>query len=80
MWSHTPRASHTSASSSSGSIAPVSVVPAVATTAIGVMPSRRSSSIARPSRSARMPRSGPSGIARRFREPIPSISIARVIE
>ena len=47
------RGSQTSAIASSGSIAPVSVVPALATTAIGATPSARSASIAAASSSGR---------------------------
>ena len=43
---HAPRCAQTSASSSIGSTAPVSVVPALATTAIGATPAARSASIA----------------------------------
>ncbi len=62
-WNQTPRSSQMSAIASSGSIAPVSVVPAVATTAIGVTPSARSRSIA----SARAPGCEPAFGAERDR-------------
>ena len=77
---HTPRSSQTSAIASSGSTAPVSVVPAVATTATGVTPAATSRSIASASASGRIRRKPSSGIARRLSEPIPSSSTARVTE
>ena len=79
-WSHTPRSAHTSAIASIGSIAPVRVVPAVATTATGVTPAATSRSIASRERVRPHP-TGPSiGRSRRLFEPIPSSSTARVIE
>ena len=54
--SQTPRSAQTSASSSIGSIAPVSVVPAVATTATGSIPAARSRSMAAAVSAARIRR------------------------
>ena len=65
-----PRSTHTSASASIGSTAPVSVVPAVATTATGTRPAARSARIAsatRPGRSRRSPSIGERAHVRRSR-------------
>ena len=69
-----------SAIASSGSTAPVSVVPAVATTAIGVAPAARSSSIIAARAPGRIRRSPSRATARRWSEPMPSSSTARVTE
>ncbi len=57
--SHTPAVAHTSAISSSGSMVPKSVVPAVATTAMTVRPARRQRAISCRTAPGRIRRSGP---------------------
>ena len=75
--SHTPWRAHTSAIARIGSTAPVSVVPALATTATGTRPSPMSCSSAAASMSVRMPRFESISIVRSDRRPKPSTSTAR---
>ena len=63
-----------------GSTAPVSVVPAVATTAMGITPAARSISIARASASGLSRRWESMSIGRTLFPPIPKTSAARVTE
>ena len=69
-----------SASTPSGSTAPVLVVPATPTTATGVTPAATSVSIARASSSGRMRKRSSQRICRSARRPRPSTSHARAIE
>ena len=71
---------HTSAIASSGSIAPVFVVPAVATTATASFPAAWSASTRRSSSSGRIRWSGSEGTTRMQAEPRPSTSAALVTQ
>ena len=71
---------HTSAIASSGSTAPVSVVPAVATTAIGVTPAATSAASASARASGRIRRRSSSSMRRTASLPSPATSTARTTE
>ncbi len=75
--SQTPRSVQMPASSPIGSTAPVSVVPAVATTATGVMPAATSASMAAAASAAIIRRRSSIGIDRTLAAPMPSTSAAR---
>jgi hypothetical protein len=74
--SHTPWRSHTSATSASGSIAPVFTVPALATTATGSAPIAMSSASIASRAVERMRSASSTGTVRICALPIPSSSTA----
>jgi hypothetical protein len=76
-WNHTSRSAQTSAISSSGSIAPVETVPALATTATGRTPAATSCSIAARSAGTDIRYASSASMVRTASVPSPSMSAAR---